>query len=98
VKKIGKLRLITLINYIDVLFSMKKTNLTFLTIGMAAILSLMTVSSLATPASAEDDDDWDDKKKLICWTKDDKGDDDWDEDDKIKLKCKEKDNHDNGDD
>jgi hypothetical protein len=51
---------------------MKKSSIMFLTIGKAAILSLMTASSLATPAAAEDDY-WDDKVKLICWVKDHNG-------------------------
>ena len=71
---------------------MKKSNITFLTIGMAAILSLMTASSLATPAAATmaEDDFKDDKVKLICWVKDYNG-DNGDKDEKIKLYCEVKD-------
>jgi hypothetical protein len=59
---------------------------------MAAILSLMTASSLATPAAATmaEDDFKDDKVKLICWVKDYNG-DNGDKDEKIKLYCEVKD-------
>ena len=70
---------------------MKKSNIMFLATGMAAILSLMTASSLATPAAATDEVDFkDDKVKLICWVKDYNG-DNGDKDEKIKLYCEVKD-------
>ena len=64
----------------------------FLATGMAAILSLMTASSLATPAAATFavDDFKDQKVKLICWVKDYNG-DNLEEDHKIKLICEFKD-------